>query len=104
MSVTLTCTHDVVSEERGSEPEGQHEQVAGDARVQLPEACGVAAEVGEGSRHQHAVRMEAQDIVVSGVQVSRLHQLGGRKGNGIWILHLHHHPSMCLAIHHSLTL
>lgn len=56
---SMTCTHDVVSEERGSEPKGQHEQVAAEARVQLSEACGVGAEVGKGSCHQHTMRMEA---------------------------------------------
>lgn len=76
MSVAHTCTHDVVSEEWRSEPKGQHEQVAGEARVQLPEACSVGAEVREGSRHQHAVRMEAHHVVVLGVQVGCLHELG----------------------------
>lgn len=76
--LALTCTHDVVSEERGSEPERQHEQVALEARKQLWEACSIGTEVGEGSCHQHAVGMEAQDVVVSGIQVSGLHQLGKR--------------------------
>lgn len=78
-SAAHTCTHDVVSEEWGSEPKGQHEQVAGEARKQLSEACSIGAEVGKGSCHQHAVGMEAQDVVLPGVQVSRLHQLGGEK-------------------------
>lgn len=77
MFAAHTCTHDVVSEERGSEPKGQHEQARGDAREQLSEACSVGAEVGEGPGHQHAVGVEAQDVVVPGVQVCRLHQLGG---------------------------
>lgn len=70
-----TCTHDVVSEEWSSEPKGQHEQVAGEAWEQLSEARSVGAEVSEGSCYQHTVGMEAQDVVVSGVQVSCLHQL-----------------------------
>lgn len=67
-----TSTHDVVSEERSSEPQWQHEQVGGEARKQLLEACGVGAEVGEGSCHQHTVRVKAQDVVVFWVQISRL--------------------------------
>lgn len=78
-SLIHTCTHDVVSEEWGPEPKGQHEQVAGEARKQPPEACGISAEVGEGTCNQYAVRMEAHDVVVSGVQVSGLHQLQGLK-------------------------
>lgn len=73
ISPAKTCTHDVVSEEWGSEPKGQHEQVAAEARVQLPEACGIRAEVGKGSCHQHAMRMEAQDVVLPRIQISCLH-------------------------------
>lgn len=58
-TLAQTCTHDVVSEERGSEPKGQHEQVAGEARKQLSEACGIGAEVSKGSCHQHTMGMEA---------------------------------------------
>lgn len=74
-----TRAHDVVSKEWAPEPKRQHEQVAGEAGKQLPEARGTSAEVGEGSCHQHAMRMEAQDVVVPGIQVSRLHQLGKEK-------------------------
>ena len=77
MSLAPTCRHDVVSEEWGSEPKGQHDEVASKSRKQLSEACGVGAEVGKGSCHQHAMWMEAQDVVVPGVQVSCLHQLDG---------------------------
>lgn len=66
-SVAHTCTHDVVSKKWSSEPKRQHEQVAGEAWKQLPEARRVGAEVGKGSCYQHAVRMETQDVVVSGV-------------------------------------
>lgn len=79
MSLVQTCTHYVVSEEWGSEPKGQHEQVAFESRKQLSEACGVGAEVSKGSCHQHAMWMEAQNIVVPGVQVSCLHQLGKKQ-------------------------
>lgn len=78
-SLAHTCTHDVVSEEWGSEPKGQHEQGTGEARKLLSEACSVGAKVGKGSRHQHAMGMEAQDIVMLGVQVSCLHQLWEEK-------------------------
>lgn len=71
----LTSTHDVVSEEWSSEPQRQHKQVAGKAWKHLLEARSIGAEVGKGSCHQHAMRMEAQDVVVSGVQVSCLHKL-----------------------------
>ena len=71
----LTSKHDVVSEERSSEPQRQHQQVAVQAWEETPEACRIGAEVTEGSSHQHTVRMEAQDIVVSGVQVCGLDQL-----------------------------
>lgn len=74
-----TCAHDVVSEKRGPKPKRQHEQVAGEARKQLPEARGISAEVGEGSCHQHSVWVEADDVVVPGVQVSSLHQLDREK-------------------------
>ena len=71
----LTCRHDVVSEERSSEPQRQHQQVAVEAWEQTPEARRMGAEVAEGSSHQHTVRMEAQDVVVAGVQVCGLDQL-----------------------------
>lgn len=75
----LTSTHDVVPEEWSSEPQRQHQQVAGEAWKQLREASGVGAEVGEGSCYQHAMRVETQDVVVSGVQVGCLHQLRGQQ-------------------------
>lgn len=86
MSVAHTCTHDVVSEEWCSEPKGQHEQVAGEAREQLPEACSIGAEVSEGSCHQHAVWMEAHHVVVLGVQVSCLYELGEERQRKIKVL------------------
>lgn len=70
-----TSAHDVVSEEWSSEPQRQHQQVACKAWKQLWEACGIGAEVVESSSHQHAMRVEAKYVVVSGVQVSCLHQL-----------------------------
>lgn len=76
-----TCTHDVVSEEGGSEPQRQHEHVAGEAGELVPEACGVDAEVGEGSRHQDSVRVEAKDVVVPGVQICSLMQLQTENSN-----------------------
>lgn len=74
-----TCTHDVVSEERGSKPKGQHEQVAGEAGKQLSEACSIGAEVGKGSCYQHTMRMEAHNVVLPWVQVSCLHKLAAEK-------------------------
>lgn len=74
-----TCTHDVVSEERGSKPKGQHEQVAGEAGKQLSEACSIGAEVGKGSCYQHTMRMEAHNVVLPRVQVSCLHKLAAEK-------------------------
>lgn len=70
-----TCWHDVVSEERGPKPKRQHEQVAGEAWKELPEASGVGTEVGEAPGHQHTVWVEPHHIVIPGVQVSSLHQL-----------------------------
>ncbi len=99
MSLAHTCTHDVVSEEWGSEPKGQHEQVAGEARKQLFKTCRISAEIGKGSRHQHAMGMEAQDVVVPGVQVSCLHQLWEernvvKKGASVSV-----HFFICICIH-----
>lgn len=70
-----TCTHNVISEEWCPKPKGQHEEVAGDAREQLFEACGVGTKIGKRSCHQHTMRMKANNIVLPGVQVSCLHQL-----------------------------
>lgn len=71
-----TCTHNVISEERSPKPEGQHEEVAGDAREQLSEARCVGTKIGKGSCHQHTVGMKANHIVLPGIEVSCLHQLG----------------------------
>lgn len=75
--MATTCTHNEISKERGSEPEGQHEQVTGESRKQLSEACGVDAEVGKGSCHQDTMRMKPHHIVVFRVKVSCFHQLCG---------------------------
>lgn len=74
-----TCTHNVISEKWSPEPERQHEEVAGEAGEQLLEACCIGTKVGKCSGHQHPVRMEANNIVLPGIQVRCLHQLGGRK-------------------------
>lgn len=46
-----TCTHDVVPEERGPEPQWKHEQVGPQAWEERAEACGPCAEVDEGPSH-----------------------------------------------------
>ena len=75
MTAQNTCTHDVVPEERGPEPQWQHKQVGPQAGEQLLEAGGPCAEVSEGPGHQDAMGMEAHYVVFPGVQISGLHQL-----------------------------
>lgn len=74
-----TCTHNVISEKWSPKPEGQHEQVAGQAGEQLVEACCIGTKIGKPSCHQHPMGMKANNIVLPGIQVSCLHQLGEEK-------------------------
>lgn len=55
-----TSTHDVVSEERHSEPERQHEQVRPETRKQTGKTCGLRAEVPKTTRHQHTWKGDRQ--------------------------------------------
>lgn len=71
----LTPAHDVVAEEGDLEPEGQHQEVGGEPREELGEPRGFAAEVPKGAGHQDPVGVEAEEIIVGGVQLCRLHQL-----------------------------
>lgn len=78
----LTPTHDVVSEEGGPEPHGQHHQVGVDAWEERGEACALSAQVQKGSRRQDSVGVEACDVVPGRVQLSCLDQLRRQQTGG----------------------
>lgn len=77
-SPLLTTKHAVVPEARKVKPTGQHEQVRAEAREEAGEAGGLCAEVAEGPHDQDAMRVEAEEIVVGGIQLCGFNQLGGR--------------------------
>lgn len=60
------------------EPKGKHEQVWAEAREEAGEAGGLCAKVAEGPDDQDAVRVEAEEVVVGGIQLCGFNQLGGR--------------------------
>lgn len=77
-SPLLTTKHAVVPEDREVKPTGQHEQVWAEAREEAGEAGGLCAKVAEGPDDQDAMRVEAEEIVVGGIQLCGFNQLGGR--------------------------
>lgn len=76
---TLTCGHDVISEEGGPEPQGQHHQMGADTGEDRREACALSAQVGKGSGCQDSMGVEARNVVPRGVQLSSLDQLQGQQ-------------------------
>lgn len=71
----LTSKHDVISEKRHSEPEGQHEQVWGEAREQPGKLWCFRTEIPKCTGHQNSMRVKSKEIVTFRVQILCLHQL-----------------------------
>jgi len=76
----LTPAHQVLPEDGQAEVAGQGGEEGPDAREHLGEARRARDEVAEGADAEDAVRVGADDVVVAGGQVVRLHQLRGQHG------------------------
>ena len=74
-SGTNTCTHDVLPKERYPEESGEHGQAGAHPGEGLGETTALGAETRVASCRHDAVRVDAQDVVLLGVQLGCLHQL-----------------------------
>lgn len=72
---SLTCTHQVVPEDRQAEEPGQDGQVGPQAWEGFGEAAISSAEAAEGPHTHYPVGVRTQDVVLTGAQFCGLHQL-----------------------------
>ena len=84
-----TCTHDVLPEERYTEESGEHGQAGAHPGEGLGEATALGAETRVASGTHDAVGVDAQDVVLLGVQIGCLHQLNGRRKTCVKVVVLH---------------